>query len=172
MLADAGADEGCMLEIASFDSPLDGTFDVVVALESLVHARDLAATIAQIAGVLRPGGLLVIIEDLWKDQSHLLPRYFYEGWGVSRLMTRSDVTCVAERAGLETTVATNLSDHVITIGRAVHSSVSLILSLGAVVPGLRSSRLIGFYRAQLYLHTALQRGQLEYAMLVARRPTD
>jgi len=45
----------------------DGTADVVVAGEILEHVTDLAATVAELCRVLRPGGLLVLdtVNDTW-----------------------------------------------------------------------------------------------------------
>ena len=48
----------------SYDLPLDETFDLVIAIESLVHSADPAATVANIAASLVPGGYFVLIDDM------------------------------------------------------------------------------------------------------------
>ncbi|MBL8728222.1 MAG: class I SAM-dependent methyltransferase [Planctomycetes bacterium] len=47
-----------------FLAPLDGRFDVVLAIESLGHAHDLPAALANVRRALRPGGTFVWVEDL------------------------------------------------------------------------------------------------------------
>ncbi|MBL9076436.1 MAG: class I SAM-dependent methyltransferase [Planctomycetes bacterium] len=47
-----------------FTAPPGGSFDVVLAIEALGHAPDLAAVLANAHRALRPGGVLVWVEDL------------------------------------------------------------------------------------------------------------
>jgi cyclopropane fatty-acyl-phospholipid synthase-like methyltransferase len=48
----------------SFDHLPHGTYDLVVAVESLKHSADLGRSLRSILRSLKPGGQLVIIEDL------------------------------------------------------------------------------------------------------------
>ncbi len=47
-----------------FTAPLDERFDVALAIESLGHAHDLAAALANVHRALRPGGVFLWVEDL------------------------------------------------------------------------------------------------------------
>lgn len=50
---------------ASFDQPLgSGLYDVAIGIESLIHSRDPALSIAQLAAALKPGGKLIIVDDM------------------------------------------------------------------------------------------------------------
>lgn len=51
-------------EVASYDAPLARRFDLVIAIESLVHSVNPAATIANLAGALVPGGYFVLVDDM------------------------------------------------------------------------------------------------------------
>lgn len=51
-------------DLASYDAPLAGLFDVVFGIESLIHSVDPARTIANLAAAVRPGGRFVIIDDM------------------------------------------------------------------------------------------------------------
>jgi SAM-dependent methyltransferase len=48
----------------SYDEPLDGTFDLAIAIESMVHSADPAATVSNIASHLAPGGYFVLVDDM------------------------------------------------------------------------------------------------------------
>jgi SAM-dependent methyltransferase len=51
-------------ELKSYDEPFDRRFDLVIAIESLVHASDPFATVANIASALKPGGVFVLVDDM------------------------------------------------------------------------------------------------------------
>ncbi len=50
--------------VASYDTPLAREFDLVIAIESLVHSVNPAATIANLANALTPGGHFVLVDDM------------------------------------------------------------------------------------------------------------
>jgi SAM-dependent methyltransferase len=52
------------IELASYDAPVARRFDLIYGIESLIHSADPAATVANLAGALRPGGTLVIVDDM------------------------------------------------------------------------------------------------------------
>lgn len=80
-------------------------FTLAYAIEAFVHAADPAAFFAQVAGRLRPGGRLVIIDDVRSEkmaterERDWLER-FVGGWHVQSLLTRAQIDALAESAGL------------------------------------------------------------------------
>jgi SAM-dependent methyltransferase len=48
----------------SFDAPQPARFNLVYGIESLIHSGDPLRTIRNLAGALRPGGALVIVDDM------------------------------------------------------------------------------------------------------------
>lgn len=58
----------CRFHVRSYDDPLvdlvPGGADLIVAIESLPHARDPIRTIANLARSLRPGGRLAVVDDV------------------------------------------------------------------------------------------------------------
>jgi SAM-dependent methyltransferase len=48
----------------SYDEPLGETFDLVIAIESMVHSADPARTVANIAAHLAPGGYFAMADDM------------------------------------------------------------------------------------------------------------
>jgi SAM-dependent methyltransferase len=53
--------------LASYDAPVPGRFNVVVAIESLIHSADPAHTVANLAAAIDPGGRMIIIDDMPVD---------------------------------------------------------------------------------------------------------
>ena len=50
--------------LQSYDAPLPGPFDLIIAIESLIHSTNPAASIANLAAHLAPGGHMVIVDDM------------------------------------------------------------------------------------------------------------
>ncbi len=51
-------------ERRSYDASLGGPFDLVIAIESMVHSADPAATVANLAAHLATGGYFVLVDDM------------------------------------------------------------------------------------------------------------
>jgi SAM-dependent methyltransferase len=56
--------DACKFHLRSYDEPLQREYDAVVAIESLIHAADLKQTVGNLARALRPGGLLLVLDDM------------------------------------------------------------------------------------------------------------
>ena len=64
-----GLEARCRVHCASYDSDLHALlagdrFDAVIAIESLVHSRDPARTVANLAAMVAPGGRLAVVDDM------------------------------------------------------------------------------------------------------------
>lgn len=69
--------------VASYDDPLAGPYDLIVAVESLAHAADLAKSLGNLARALAPGGKLIVVDDVRACAAgDLDARMFVEGWRV------------------------------------------------------------------------------------------
>lgn len=54
--------------LASYDDPVAEPFDLIIGIESLVHSVSPAATIANLAAALKPGGYFVLVDDMPVEQ--------------------------------------------------------------------------------------------------------
>lgn len=52
----------------SFDAPQPGTYNFIIAIESLIHSTNPACTIGNLTRALRPGGIIVIVDDMPADE--------------------------------------------------------------------------------------------------------
>jgi tocopherol O-methyltransferase len=60
----AGLAERVRIAIASYDAPVAGSFDLIYGIESLIHSAGPAATLRNLARALRPGGVLLVVDDM------------------------------------------------------------------------------------------------------------
>src|SRR5262245_22031294 len=78
-------------------------YDAIVAIESLGHAPDVGATLQHWARHLRPGGLVVIIDEVFRPEmspAHPEIQQFMQLWRFSVLLQRARVEALAQTAGL------------------------------------------------------------------------
>jgi cyclopropane fatty-acyl-phospholipid synthase-like methyltransferase len=78
-------------------------YDAIVAIESLGHAPNVDATLHHWARHLRPGGLVVIIDEIFRPE--VLPEHpeiqqFMQSWRFSLLLQRARVEALVQDAGL------------------------------------------------------------------------
>lgn len=59
-----GLDGALTFDLTSYDAPLPRTFNLIYGIESLIHSVDPARTIANLASALRPGGRLIVVDDM------------------------------------------------------------------------------------------------------------
>jgi SAM-dependent methyltransferase len=84
----------------------DGAFDAVIAAEILEHVPHDAAALAEIARVLRPGGIAAVTVPAWLPERvcWALSREYHEvPGGHVRIFTRAELTGKLAAAGLEPT---------------------------------------------------------------------
>jgi SAM-dependent methyltransferase len=161
-------------ECLSYDDPLPGSFDLVIAIESLIHATDPARSIANLAAHLGAGGHLVIVDDMPEPA---LPPGLEAELALFKRMWRCPVAppAVAWRAaiaaaGLELVRERDLTD-LILLGRpdellALRARLQRrAFWLGLVGRNVREQADIGGRTLEL-----LQlRGAVRYRLMVARK---
>tara|TARA_R110000868_G_scaffold19481_16_gene83801 strand:+ start:563 stop:1441 length:879 start_codon:yes stop_codon:yes gene_type:complete len=59
-----GVAECCHFHLRSYHAPVSGSYNAVIAIESLAHSADPTAAIANLATALVPCGLLLIVDDM------------------------------------------------------------------------------------------------------------
>ena len=105
-------------------------FDLAYAIESFVHADSAAAFFANAAGALRPGGALVIVDDVrtGDDDDPALDEVM-AGWHARSLLSVAAIEALATEAGLAPVGSRDLSP-LQRLGRPrdrfVHAAVPLL----------------------------------------------
>ena len=144
-------------------------FDLAFAIEAFVHAASAAAFFREAARALRPGGALVVIDDvLVSTAADRRLEDFRAGWHVSSLVTVADAARLAGLAGLDLERSVDLSP-MQRLGRPRDRLI------GLARPALRVLQPRSSWAEALVGGDALQQahraGLLEYRLLrFTRRP--
>jgi cyclopropane fatty-acyl-phospholipid synthase-like methyltransferase len=138
-------------------------FDLGFAIESFVHADSPAAFFGEAGRALRPGGALVVVDDVRTgDHDHPALEDFRSGWHAPSLVTVAEAEALAADAGLALVASHDLSA-MQRLGRARDRLVH------ALVPLLRRLRGHSMWAQSMVGGDALQHchraGLLEYRML-------
>jgi cyclopropane fatty-acyl-phospholipid synthase-like methyltransferase len=156
-------------DFTALPSELTG-FDLAFAIESFVHADSAAAFFAQAAGALRPGGALVVIDDVRNgDRDDPSIEDFKAGWHAPSLISVAEAEAVAADAGLGLVASDDLSA-LQQLGRPRDRVIR------AALPLLRRLRGRSMWAQSLVGGDALQRchraGLIEYRLLRFERLTS
>ena len=88
-------------------------YDAIVAIESFAHASNVETTLHHWARHLRPGGLVVIIDEIFRPEvspAHPELQQFMQYWRFSVLLQRARVEALVSAAGLHIAVWDILSE--------------------------------------------------------------
>ena len=173
-----GAGDAVGFAVRDFDAPLvdllpDGV-DLIVAIESLAHAPDPAATLARLGRALRPGGRLLVVDDapadaLANDDVDLAG--FRRGWHAPRVLTDRALDQAIDGAGLARVHEVDLTPHL--VGRRPGSLLVRLALARAAWPLASLTPAAVLHDAiagGLHLERLYARGVARYRLVVARRP--
>jgi SAM-dependent methyltransferase len=170
-----GVGASCRFAVASYDAPPAGLFDAIVAVESLAHSADPAASVAALARRLAPGGTFVVVDDrpepAARDDRDFAA--FRAGWRVPAPLDRAGWTEALAAAGLALERERDLTaglrprglDEIDRLDR-----LAWVARAAAPFPALRA--VLDSHRGGLALERLYRRGLMRYVLLVARRTTD
>lgn len=143
--------------------------DLAYAIESFVHGPDPAGFFAQCARVVRPGGLLLICDDVRRAggdaAAHRTIERFRRGWRINTLLDREALRALAAEAGFEHRSTHDLTPFLET-GRPRDRAIGL---LAALVGWLPIDARLGHLTGGNALRTCLRRGWIGYDLALFRR---
>ena len=163
----------CRFHLRSYDQPVDANYDVVVAVESLIHSPDLAGTVANLRRGLRPGGTLAIVDDMAEGdldgvrpaEAELLRRH----WGCATYPTAGAYRHAIVQAGLVVVHEEDLSSMMRPRSREVldhlHTRYTRLHRLLPVTP-VRT--VVSAYLGGIALERLHGSGDVHYRLFLAR----
>lgn len=145
--------------------------DVAFAIESLVHAASARAVLGECARVLRPGGQLLVCDDVRRPAAdpraaRAIERYC-EGWHVNSLLTRDEIAGAAHDAGFAHEATLDLTPW-LELGRPRDRAIAAFVRLCGWLPLRRSP--VAHVAGGSALQTCLRHGWVAYELLRFRRP--
>lgn len=172
--AKAGLARRIDVRVESYDAPPAGPFDAVIAIESLAHSAQPAATVAALAACLAPGGLLAIVDDVPKPAARGTRdlAIFQSGWRLPALPSAAELDAALERCRLALATDQDLTGDVRprTLARIARlEALNRALYRVAPTAGLRS--MLDSYHGGLALERLYRHGLMNYRFVVARKPS-
>lgn len=167
-IAAAGLSERVRVLVQSYDEPPRGPFDLIVAIESLAHSADPAASLAALARQLSPGGVMAIVDDMPAVGDDVDLRTFKRGWRCPVLFTREQYLQAFAALDLELTTDLDLSSSVVPRSLVRIAWLEWMNRAGAVLPIEAWRMMLDSYLAGLSLERLYRRRIVHYRLLLAR----
>ena len=167
----------CRFHLRSYDDDLrvivPGGADLVVAIESLAHATHPARSIANLAGALRPGGRLVVVDDVPDDdlvESDGDFAAFRNGWRCPAIARHATILAALADAGLALRRDENLTPLVSRRDpREIERLIASNRRWRSWAGWTGAGELIDSLYGGLMLERLYQRGLMHYRLIAARR---
>jgi cyclopropane fatty-acyl-phospholipid synthase-like methyltransferase len=145
--------------------------DLAYAIESFVHGPSPAGFFSEAARALRPGGLLILCDDVrtaaYEGAAAVTLARFARGWHVNSLLTPEEWQVEAERAGLTRLSLADLSGW-LELGRPRDRAIAILARALAWLPvPRRLAPLVG----GAALQKGLAKGWISYQLAIFRRNT-
>lgn len=161
----------CSFELRSFDDPIEGRYDGIVAIETLVHSPHFARTFANLANALAPGGALLLVEDIpVRDVPPHDAELLATHWSCPRLPSDADYGAAFAREGLTLEHEEDLTAHVrMRDAAAVDRAERRYQRLWRLLPFAPARAVLAAYLGGLAIERLYATGALRYRLFVARR---
>jgi cyclopropane fatty-acyl-phospholipid synthase-like methyltransferase len=146
--------------------------DLAFGIESFIHAPDGAAFFEQASRLVRPGGYLMVCDDLLapgareNPRAHAWAQRFREGWKGFNVVTEAEAHALADQAGFEPVTSIDLTPF-LDIHRPRDYAMGALMRCFGWLPvrGSYWSMLYGGHALQL----SLKRGWIQHLLLVWQR---
>ncbi|MDR1989690.1 MAG: methyltransferase domain-containing protein [Acidobacteriaceae bacterium] len=175
VMAREGLSASIDVRLKSYDDPPAGPFDVVLAIESLVHSVAPETSLGALARVLADGGTLVIVDDMPEADAEGSAEgsadlaAFKRGWQCGALWTREAYLAAFRRHGLRLVAERDLTAECRPRSR---SRIAWLMGLNRLVrlwPRQRLQLVMDSHHGGLALERLLGRRLIRYRLLMARK---
>ena len=147
--------------------------DVAFAIESFVHGPDPARFFSEAARIVRPGGALVICDDVRRradsPKAERVIHRFKRGWHVNSLLDAGALRSLADAAGFEHESTEDLSSY-LELRRPRDRAIGAVVAIVGRLP-LERTR-FGHLVGGNALQQSLASGWIGYDLMVFTRGTD
>ncbi|MEZ5967006.1 MAG: methyltransferase domain-containing protein [Planctomycetota bacterium] len=171
-----GLSARCSFRPNAHGTTIEGSFDGVVAVETLVHATDLTGALVAVAACMAPGGRFVSMEDVARDAdvgSSPHARQLAAAWALGSLWSTDDWDRAARAAGLRVVRSIDLTDQVIVRPEATLArSERRLRRLRRLLPGRHARSALDAFLGGIAMERLYRDGMLAYRCAVLERRDD
>ncbi|GAB4332958.1 MAG: hypothetical protein Kow0037_10960 [Calditrichia bacterium] len=150
----------------SYDEPLPGKYDVIIAIEALNHSGNLRQTLQNFIDHLKPGGYLAVVDDLLADDVKIPKKYaawLERYWAVPQLWANGDYPKIAENLGMRLAKEINLTELVRwRPGWQIYTLLVLLNPARFILPLQSLRQWCGIQLAGIGLQQLYRKGALQY----------
>jgi SAM-dependent methyltransferase len=158
--------------VRSYDEPAEQRFDAAIAIESLSHSSDPAATLRSVAARLTPGAWLAICDDMPHESARGTTdlAVFQHGWRLPALYGAAELEAALHGCGFALVADRDLTSELrprhLTRIRALQR---INRTLRRFAPTTKIESLLDSYHGGLALERLYRHGLMSYRLLVARK---
>ena len=146
---DAGCEDRAVIVRKSYDNLDEGMFDIVVAVESLKHSFDVKKSIQSIVRALKPGGRMVIVEDLFcGPEQHPSAIQMADDWALARNLRESDFV---NALGAGRIVITDLTSYAKVSGNIATTASLLAVQALLIIGPRKHAQAVQAFRGGIHL---------------------
>ncbi len=167
-----GLAETCRFHLCSYDAPVEpASYDAVVVIEALIHSPCLADTLANLVGALKPGGKLVIVEDVLRDEAEGDPdlAQMCKFWELAKVPTASTYQKEFSAHRLHVLADRDYSDSVMTSPPAALARLEARYLRISRVPLTGMRFVTAAFLGGIALERLYQKKLVRYRLIVAQR---
>jgi len=170
--AKAGLADRIAIEVGNYDSPPEGPFDLVIAIESLAHSPDPARSVAAVATRLKPRGRLAIVDDMPEPEARGTRdlALLQSGWRVPVLAGGAELKAALVRLRFAIAADRDLTHEVRprTLARIAQLEM-LNRTLHRLAPSASLRALLDSYHGGLALERLYRAALMRYRLIVAEK---
>ena len=162
----------CRFHLRSYDDPILDHYDAIVAIEALVHSPAFPKTIRSLSRALRPGGKLVVAEDIPLPGAEGDPdlKKIQKYWGLARIPTEDTYHAAIDANGLSVRHDTDYSEGFRTASPEKLAKLETrYLRLYDLIPMDGPRFVLAAFLGGLALERLYQKRLVRYRLLVLQR---
>jgi SAM-dependent methyltransferase len=159
----------CRFRVASYDDALPaGRYDLIVAVESLAHSPDPAASLANLARGLARGGRIAVVDDVRARTADARDAAaFVAGWQAPGFLTQARWHAAFAAAGLRVEHDEDLTPRMARRPAFARELLAALNRMATVVPHAGWRAVLASHRGGLALERLYARGGASYRLFAA-----
>ncbi len=165
----------CRFFVQNYDQPLGPIYDVIIAIESLIHSKEINHTINNLSNGLKSGGYLLFVEDVLVEECKEETKefaYLKEYWHIAHFPTEHNYNVAISQANLSKILEKDLTPIVKLTPLSLIEGIIAVFSMLTKLPFNPIITLAKFHYAQMILHHYYLQGKIKYKLVVAQKQTN